>query len=47
MMSGWEHFDVFSINCYSFDPTADMDFVKDAGVDLPILIVTGKTTRLG
>jgi hypothetical protein len=38
MMSGWEHFDVFSINCYSFDPTADMDFVKNAGVDLPILI---------
>ena len=38
MMAGWEYFDVFSINCYSFDPTADMDFVKDAGVDLPIMI---------
>ena len=38
MMVGWEYFDVFSINCYSFDPTADMDFVKNAGVDLPIMI---------
>ena len=38
MMSGWEYFDVFSINCYDFDPTRDMDFVKDANVDLPILI---------
>lgn len=38
MMVGWEYFDVFSINCYSFDPTEDMDFVKNAGVDLPILL---------
>ena len=38
MMRGWEYFDVFSINCYDFDPTGDMDFVKNAGVDLPILI---------
>lgn len=38
MMQGWEYFDVFSINCYDFDPTRDMDFVKNAGVDLPILI---------
>ncbi len=38
MMKGWEYFDVFSINCYDFDPTKDMDFVKNAGVDLPILI---------
>lgn len=38
MMKGWEYFDVFSINCYDFDPTRDMDFVKDAGVDLPILL---------
>ena len=38
MMAGWEFFDVFSVNCYSFDPTRDMDFVQDAGVDLPILI---------
>lgn len=38
MMKGWEYFDVFSINCYDFDPTRDMDFVKNAGVDLPILL---------
>ena len=38
MMAGWEYFDVFSINCYDFDPTRDMDFVKNAGVDLPILM---------
>ncbi len=38
MMAGWEYFDVFSINCYDFDPTGDMDFVKNAGVDLPILM---------
>lgn len=38
MMAGWEYFDVFSINCYDFDPSADMDFVKNAGVDLPILL---------
>lgn len=38
MMAGWEYFDVFSINCYDFDPTVDMDFVKNAGVDLPILL---------
>jgi len=38
MMAGWEYFDVFSVNCYAFDPTRDMDFIRDAGVDLPILI---------
>ncbi|MGI5899688.1 MAG: hypothetical protein ACOX8S_07160 [Christensenellales bacterium] len=38
MMAGWEYFDVFSVNCYSFDPTRDMDFIKNAGVDLPIMI---------
>lgn len=38
MMVGWEYFDVFSINCYSFDPTQDMDFACKAGVDLPILL---------
>lgn len=38
MMAGWEYFNVFSINCYDFDPTRDMDFVKNAGVDLPILL---------
>jgi hypothetical protein len=38
MMAGWEYFDVFSINCYDFDPTGDMDFVLNAGVNLPVLI---------
>jgi len=38
MMAGWEFFDVFSLNCYAFDPTPEMDFVKNAGVDLPIMI---------
>ena len=38
MMEGWEYFDVFSINCYDFDPTSDLDFVLHAGVDLPVLI---------
>jgi len=38
MMAGWEYFDVFSVNCYYFDPTEMMDFIKDAGVDLPIMI---------
>lgn len=38
MMAGWEYFDVFSINCYDFDPSKDMDFVRHAGVDRPILL---------
>lgn len=38
MMVGWKYFDVFSINCYDFDPSTDMDFVKNSGVDLPILL---------
>lgn len=38
MMVGWEYFDVFSLNCYAFDPTSEMDFVKESGVDLPIMI---------
>jgi len=38
MMAGWEYFDVFSINCYDFDPTNDMDFVLNAGADLPVMI---------
>lgn len=37
-MAGWEYFDVFSINCYDFDPSRDMNFVMNAGVDLPILL---------
>lgn len=38
MMAGWEYFDVFSLNCYAFDPTPQMDFIKNSGVDLPIMI---------
>jgi hypothetical protein len=38
MMAGWEYFDVFSINCYDFNPLKDMDFAMNAGVDLPILL---------
>lgn len=38
MVTGWQHFDVFSINCYATDPTAALDQVVALGVDLPILI---------
>lgn len=38
MCAGWEYCDVFSINCYSFNPSIDMDFAVKAGVDRPILI---------
>lgn len=38
MVTGWQHFDVFSINCYATDPTAALDQVVNLGVDLPILI---------
>ncbi|MDR0642049.1 MAG: beta-galactosidase, partial [Treponema sp.] len=38
LVSGWENFDVFSINCYSDDPTAALDNVRSLGVDLPVMI---------
>ncbi len=38
MCAGWEYLDVFSINCYSFNPQIDIDFVVKAKVDLPVLI---------
>jgi len=38
LVTGWELFDVFSINCYSTDPVPAMDRVVGFGVDLPILI---------
>ena len=38
LISGWENFDVFSINCYSVDPTPALDNVVKLGVDLPIII---------
>ncbi len=38
IVSGWENFDVFSINCYAFDPTPAIDNVVRLGVDLPVMI---------
>ncbi len=38
LVSGWENFDVFSINCYAVDPTEKIQNIVDLGVDLPIMI---------
>ena len=38
LVSGWDAFDVFSINCYAVDPTAALQHVRDLGVDLPVMI---------
>ena len=38
LASGWECFDVFSINCYAVDPTQAIQHVCDLGVDLPVMI---------
>ncbi|MBP3644917.1 MAG: beta-galactosidase [Clostridia bacterium] len=38
LTSGWECFDVFSINCYAFDPTEAIAHVEELGVDLPVMI---------
>ncbi len=38
VVTGWQHFDVFSINCYAVDPTDDLDGVVKLNVDLPIMI---------
>ncbi|MCL2362128.1 MAG: beta-galactosidase [Defluviitaleaceae bacterium] len=38
IVSGWQHFDVFSINCYQADAVPMMDYAVNAGVDLPIMI---------
>jgi hypothetical protein len=38
IVSGWECFDIFSINCYSVDPTDALNNVVRLGVDLPVLI---------
>ena len=37
-VAGWQNFDVFSLNNYSFDPTSLMDFAVGCGVDLPLMI---------
>ena len=38
LVTGWENFDVFSINCYAVDPTLSIQNVVDLGVDLPVMI---------
>lgn len=38
LVTGWENFDVFSINCYAQDPTAALDRVAMLQVDLPVMI---------
>ena len=38
LVSGWDAFDVFSINCYATDPTPALDQVRKLGVDLPVMI---------
>ncbi len=38
IVSGWENFDVFSINCYAVDPTKAIEHVVNLKVDLPIMI---------
>ena len=38
VVTGWENFDVFSINCYVHDPTAAIQNIVDLGVDLPHVI---------
>lgn len=38
IVTGWRYFDVFSINCYAFDPTPALENVRSLGVDLPIMI---------
>ena len=38
LVTGWENFDVFSINCYAVDPTEKIQGIVDLGVDLPVMI---------
>ena len=38
VITGWQYFDVFSINCYEVDPKSFLDQVVGLGVDLPIVI---------
>lgn len=38
LVTGWENFDVFSINCYAQDPTGAIQNIVNLGVDLPVLI---------
>ncbi|MBQ9309206.1 MAG: beta-galactosidase [Clostridia bacterium] len=38
LVSGWNCFDVFSINCYAVDPTPALDRARELQVDLPVMI---------
>ena len=38
LVTGWDCFDVFSINCYAVDPTPAIENVRALGVDLPVMI---------
>lgn len=38
LVTGWENFDVFSINCYAVDPTDSIQGIVNLGVDLPVMI---------
>ena len=38
LVTGWDCFDVFSINCYASDPTPALENVRTLGVDLPVMI---------
>ena len=38
LVSGWDCFDVFSINCYAVEPTFAIERVRELGVDLPVMI---------
>ena len=38
LVSGWDCFDVFSINCYAVDPMPALENVRTLGVDLPVMI---------
>lgn len=38
LVTGWENFDVFSINCYAVDPWSNIQGIVDLGVDLPVMI---------
>lgn len=38
LVSGWENFDVFSINCYKIDPLPSLSAIVSAGVDRPLMI---------
>lgn len=38
LLSGWEAFDVFSLNCYKIDPLPSLRAIAEAGVRKPLII---------